>query len=226
MEVGSTFGEIYRIPNQRLITGSMRKEFNLVIDSYFQDREWQGENWVITQYDTKEARQLSTSKECLCSHKIRRLCYITHVETGLCFLVGSDCMEKVSPTYVKRLEFLKERMKKVSPEKIQRKSDRVMKEIEKARETVEGKMKTRVQREFLRELRVRSGEIKLCLDCKVEIQGAEKWKTRCLHCYKKKVTARDPGEVFRCETCDCDITALRAKKGNFIKQCLECYYKK
>ncbi len=223
---GSTYGEVYRIPNQAMLTNSMITEFDKILGYFFPDRDWWLETWFVHETDQEEARELSTSKECLCSHKIHKHCYIRHLSSDLTFLVGSSCMTKVVPgQYLHtRLKMMKERRKTVDPEKEEKRNEKKNKEFMKM--VSSSGQKLALHRELIRKHKLKTGEIRLCRSCKVtEITGSESWKTQCLPCYKKEKSQSTPGEVVRCLSCRCDITAYRQAKGMFIKQCLQCYIK-
>lgn len=223
---GSTYGEVYRIPNQEMLTNSMVTEFEKILNHFFPDRDWWLETWFVHETDEVEARQLSSSRECLCSHKIHKHCYIRHLASDLIFLVGSSCMTKVVPgQYLHtRLKMMKERRKTVDPEKEEKRNERKNKEFLKMVSSSDQKLA--LHRELIRKHKLKIGEIRLCRSCKVaEITGSESWKTQCLPCYKKEKSQPTPGEVTRCLSCRCDITAYRQTKGMFIKHCLPCYIK-
>lgn len=173
-----------------LFTETMYTEFEVFLTTILRGIDWWNDIWEVVEYvDQKEIQGLSTSRECLCSHKIRNHCYIAHRPTGVSFLVGSCCMLKVlSPDMKKKLKDFIDRKKYKKEGCWEEKREKREKKLldkrikESARQAPDRKFFLMV-----RELKERFGLIVLCKDCKKDITAENKlhsWKVRCIKCWK------------------------------------------
>lgn len=154
---------VARRVGMRKLTKNKFTEFPLIIEHVLHDAYpgWIDDPWRMIEYDTEEEAGLSTSKECLCSHKIRNLCFVEHQPSRTTFLVGSCCMFKVMEGTKEQLRnYLKFKKQCVKEDKW----------------------------EMYKKL-IRAGQLKPCIDCDeyymVDNINQLKWKTRCLKCYKR-----------------------------------------
>ena len=84
---------ISRVTTAPLLKTNLKQEFDFILKCF----DFNIEDFTDVTERYGDTNDLQDSTKCICSHPIQQLCFIQHTQSGLVFLVGRDCVEKINP---------------------------------------------------------------------------------------------------------------------------------